>query len=114
MEIIYQLINSGSYFFLACSRHFDKSLLANTIKELYLGNRELFKGLWVYDKGDWEKTYPVIKLSFSNISHDTFGLEKAINVMLDDIAKEYNIEFSHDKYSYKLKELIIKLSAKHK
>jgi len=108
-EQIYNLITTGKYYFLSRPRRFGKSLLANTIKELYKGNKELFKGLWIYDKWNWEKTYPVIKISFSNISHNTMGLEKAINVMLDDIAKSYNIEYSEDDYSYKFKELIQEL-----
>jgi len=29
------------------------------------GNKRLFKGLYIYDKWNWEDKYPVIKLSFS-------------------------------------------------
>ena len=111
-ETIYKLVTEGNYYFISRPRRFGKSLLANTLKELFLGNKELFKGLWIYDKWDWSKTYPVIKISFSNIAHNTFGLEKAINVMLDDIAKKYDIKFSHENYSYKFKELIEILSLK--
>ena len=110
---IYKLILKGDYYFLSRPRRFGKSLLCNTLKELFLGNKELFKGLWIYDKWDWKTTYPVIKISFSNISHKTFGLEKAINVMLDDTAKKYNIKYTHDIFSYKFQELIIKLSKKN-
>ena len=111
-EDIYNMLNSGSYFFLSRPRRFGKSLLANTIKELYLGNKELFKGLWIYDKWDWKQKHNVIKISFSNISHNVMGLEKAINVMLNDIAKKHNITFSEDFYPYKFKELIENLSTK--
>ncbi len=78
---IYNLITQGKYYFLSRPRRFGKSLLANTIKELFLGSKDLFKGLWIYDKWDWEKTYPVIKISFSNIDHKKLGLEKAIAVI---------------------------------
>jgi hypothetical protein len=55
-EYIYNLINSGSYYFLSRPRRFGKSLLVDTMKELFFGNRALFKGLWIdvlideYDK----------------------------------------------------------------
>ncbi len=109
-KIIYKLVNDGDYFFLSRPRRFGKSLLANTIKELYLGSKELFKGLWIYDKWDWEKTYPVVKMSFSNISHDVIGLEKAIYNSLEDNAKINNISYEKESYPEKFRELIIKLS----
>jgi len=68
---IYNLLNSASYYFLSRPRRFGKSLLLNTIKEIFLGNRELFKGLWIYDKIKWEK-HPVIKISFSNLQDFVF------------------------------------------
>ncbi len=111
-ENIYKLLLGGKYYFISRPRRFGKSLLANTIKEIFSGNKELFKGLWIYDKWDWNKKYPVVKMSFSSISHNTFGLEKAINIMLDDTAKKYNIKFSQKNYSYKFQELIEKLAEK--
>jgi hypothetical protein len=65
---IYELINSASYYFLSRPRRFGKSLLLNTIKEVFFGNKELFKGLWIYDKIKWEK-FPVIKISFSSVDY---------------------------------------------
>ena len=37
-ENIYKLITERSYYFLSRPRRFGKSLLANTIKEIYKGN----------------------------------------------------------------------------
>lgn len=59
-ELIYTLLTAGNYYFLSRPRRFGKSLLANTLKEIFLGSKELFKGLWIYNKWDWSKTYPVI------------------------------------------------------
>ncbi len=86
-KTIYKLITEGTYYFLSRPRRFGKSLLVNTIKELYLGSKELFKDLWIYDKWDWEKTYPVIKISFSKIDYEELGLKNVINKELDKIAK---------------------------
>jgi len=64
-EEVYNLINSYKYVFLSRPRRFGKSLFLDTLKNLFEGKKELFKGLFIYDKWKFEK-YPVIKLSFTN------------------------------------------------
>ncbi|MCF8338499.1 MAG: ATP-binding protein [Bacteroidales bacterium] len=109
-RIIYDLLKVSHYNFLSRPRRFGKSLLINTLKELFLGNRELFKGLWIYDKlTDWY-SYPVIKISFSNIGHKSLGLEAAIENRLDSIANEYNITLTQQVYPLKFDELIRKMA----
>lgn len=56
---IYKLLR-GKYYFYARPRRFGKSLMLSTIKSLYQGKKELFKGLWIEDKWDWTKTNPVL------------------------------------------------------
>ncbi len=109
-ETIFKLINTGSYYLLSRPRRFGKSLLANTLKELFLGNKKLFKGLWIYDKWDRATTYPVIKISFSNISNNLIGIEQALHNRLSIIANENKILLEKESYSEKFQELIIKLS----
>jgi hypothetical protein len=58
------LIESGSYFFLSRPRRFGKSLLIDTFKELFEGNRALFTGLAAEQRWDWSRRYPVIRISF--------------------------------------------------
>jgi len=58
------LINQGSYYFLSRPRRFGKSLLLDTLAELFEGNRPLFEGLYADTHWDWGKHYPVIRLSF--------------------------------------------------
>ena len=70
-ESIYNLL-SQKYYFLSRPRRFGKSLLVNTLKEIFRGNKELFKGLWIYDKIDWEP-HPVIKISFANLDYKNLG-----------------------------------------
>src|SRR3546814_14237546 len=53
------------------SRRFGKSLLVSTLKELFSGNKELFKDLWIYNSDyEWQE-FPVIHLDFSQIEHLT-------------------------------------------
>ena len=63
-EEIYNLIDNGKYYFLSRPRRFGKSLLIDTIAELFKGSKEYFKGLFIYDKWNWDVKYPVIKISF--------------------------------------------------
>jgi hypothetical protein len=59
-ERIHHLITSGGYFFLSRPRRFGKSLTLSTIKEIYSGSRQLFQGLWIEDRWDWQKIHPVL------------------------------------------------------
>ncbi len=58
------LIENYSYIFLSRPRRFGKSLFVDTLNEIFNGNKELFKGLYIYDKYDFE-TYPVIRIDWS-------------------------------------------------
>ena len=72
-EYIWQLIRPAKeMYFLSRPRRFGKSLTLSTLKAVFEGKRELFKGLAIYDKPyDW-KPYPIIHLSFGdyNVSRD--------------------------------------------
>jgi hypothetical protein len=59
-----KLAEQGKYYFLSRPRRFGKSLLIDTIGELFAGNKALFSGLYVEDKWDWSIQYPVIRISF--------------------------------------------------
>ena len=60
------LIESGSYFFLSRPRRFGKSLLVDTFKELFEGNRALFEGLVAETRWNWSRRHPVIRISFAD------------------------------------------------
>ena len=111
-EHIFKLIQN-KYYFLSRPRRFGKSLLLNTIKEVFKGNKELFEGLWIYDKIEWE-SHPIIKISFSSVDYFNVGLKKAIDNMLNRIAKEYDIQLREESFSAKFGELIRILSEKKK
>ena len=65
-KYIYELVSPGGVYFLSRPRRFGKSLLLSTLEALYLGKKELFKGLYIYDKLKWE-IHPVIKLDMSEL-----------------------------------------------
>jgi hypothetical protein len=64
-EYAYHLTTQPGAFFLSRPRRFGKSLFVDTLKEIFEGNQKLFEGLYIHDKWDWTKKYPVIKLDFA-------------------------------------------------
>jgi hypothetical protein len=66
----------GKYYFLSRPRRFGKSLLTSTLYEIFSGNKELFKDLWIYDKIQW-KAHPVITLDFMTINAETPDILKS-------------------------------------
>ena len=95
--LVYDLAKKqGGSNFLSRPRRFGKSLLVNTFKELFLGNEKLFQGLWIHDKWNWSKTYPVIHLSFDSADYQGLGLDNAISYELKMWAKHYQIELTTD------------------
>ena len=106
---IHRLITSGDYFFLARPRRFGKSLTLSTIKSIYLGQRELFDGLWIADQWDWQRTRPVMHVSFSRIDYQGSGLEEAIKQMLAGQAALHGVNLESTTIKNMLVELLQKL-----
>ena len=66
-----ELIQNHKYTFLSRPRRFGKSLFLDTLQEIFEGNKELFKELYIYDKWSWSIKYPVIKISWSGLSSNS-------------------------------------------
>jgi len=107
-EIIYQLVETGKYYFLSRPRRFGKSLLVNTIKQLFSGEKALFEGLWIYDRWDWNKVNPVIHFDFSQLPYQEVGLSEAISRELDRNARLAGVEISGDNIKDRFRALIEK------
>jgi len=109
---IYRMINFSDYVFLSRPRRFGKSVLVGTLAALFEGKRELFKGLWIEDKWDWQP-YPVIRIDFAR-TVSTGSLEQfnqGLLLVLQRYARSYKISIpdSVDDARYYLAELIIEL-----
>ena len=64
-ELIYQLTHDGTIYFLSRPRRFGKSLLVSTLKNYFLGKKELFKGLAIERlETEWAE-YPVFHIDFN-------------------------------------------------
>jgi len=113
-RLIHTLVESGNYYFLSRPRRFGKSLLLDTMSELFSGSEELFKGLWIHDKWDWNSKNPVIRISFSNIGTGTIGLQSAIEGALQENANRLQVNLTGTAYDQLFKELITKAAQKNK
>ncbi len=110
-EVINKLITSGKYYFLSRPRRFGKSLLISTLKEIFNGNKELFKGLSIYDKIQWE-LHPVIHISFSSItySQSTVIFQNEIIDKLKYIGKQYGVYIAGSTLNSVFNKLLQELS----
>ncbi len=100
-----RLIQEHDYVFLSRPRRFGKSLFLDTLKEIFEGNRELFRGLHIYDKYDFEK-YPVIKISFGGV-RGVRRLERSIFDNLHENQKRLGVKCREtDDYVSCFRELI--------
>jgi hypothetical protein len=114
-KYIYKLITEGGgYYFLSRPRRFGKSLLISTISYLFQAERELFKGLYIEDKWNWEEIYPVIRVDFSKDVKNKDDLKEKV---YQELKKNYmwnSIEIPKDirNESILLEELIMRISEK--
>jgi len=112
-QLVHQLVTTGKYYFFARPRRFGKSLLISTLKELYLGNKAVFGGLWIEHNWDWSKTNPVVHFSFDELAYKQIGLEAAIRNELLRWAKHYKVRLLRTDYKSQFKELLEKVAKKH-
>lgn len=111
---IHQLLTSGGkYYFLSRPRRFGKSLLISTLNELFSGNKELFKNLYIYDKIQW-KPYPIIYIDFAKINYESPEILKASLVKwLCWLGETYNVQLDKNStYKDNFRDLILRLAQK--
>ena len=96
--LIYELFNTGSYYFLSRPRRFGKSLLLSTLEAYAQGKKELFKGLALEKlERDWT-VYPVLHMDLNTEKYDTkASLENKLELTLKQWEGEYG--YNPDEYS---------------
>ena len=96
--LIYELFNTGSYYFLSRPRRFGKSLLLSTLEAYAQGKKELFKGLALEKlERDWT-VYPVLHMDLNTEKYDTeASLENKLELTLKQWEAEYG--YNPDEYS---------------
>jgi hypothetical protein len=112
-EYIHRLVTTGDVYFLSRPRRFGKSLTLSTLDALFKGRKELFEGLYIYDKWDWEKKYPVIRIDWTLIKHKTpEDIEEDLSDVLRLKGESEDIRLTRKNASGCFGELIEKLHRK--
>ncbi|MDR1784038.1 MAG: AAA family ATPase, partial [Dysgonamonadaceae bacterium] len=96
-KYLVEMIDTGIIYFMSRPRRFGKSLTVSTFDAMFSGKKELFKGLYAEEfmnRADYYSS-PVIRLDMSQVTtySDFNRLEASIVMMLENIAKKYDVEF---------------------
>ena len=88
--LIYQLVTTGNIYFLSRPRRFGKSLLVSTLKNYFLGKKELFQGLAIEQlETEWAQ-YPVFHIDFNGNNFTGPGtLERKLEGYISEWEKLY-------------------------
>ena len=77
-DLIYRLAHEGNIYFLSRPRRFGKSLLVSTLKNYFLGRKELFEGLAISSlEKEWLE-YPVFHIDFNGSNFTAPGTLDAV------------------------------------
>ncbi|MCQ2188799.1 MAG: ATP-binding protein [Paludibacteraceae bacterium] len=116
-KYIWEIVNSGSSFFLSRPRRFGKSLLLSTFKAFFLGKKELFKGLEIERLAPdvWE-TYPVIHLDLASGSsyEGVAAIESAMKMQLIKSCRDLDVEIADSDVPTMFDNLIDSVYRKYK
>ncbi|MDE0104482.1 MAG: AAA family ATPase, partial [Bryobacterales bacterium] len=92
--LIHRLVSQGRYYFLSRPRRFGKSLLLDTLRELFKGSEPLFRGLAIHDIWDWKCTHAVVRLTFDGKYNEPGDLDSDVVNQLAWIGEDAGIEVS--------------------
>lgn len=102
-ELLYQLVKTGSYYFLSRPRRFGKSLLLSTLEAYFMGKKELFEGLAIEKlEKDWIQ-HPVLHMDlnaekFDSIEKLPLILERHLNLWEDTWGKDVREKTLSDRF----------------
>ena len=79
-KFVYKLADEGSYYFLSRPRRFGKSLFLSTLEAYFLGRKELFEGLAIYDMDKEWKSHPIFYIDLNTANfRDENSLYEVLN-----------------------------------
>ena len=108
--LVYDLLTTGTAYFLSRPRRFGKSLLISTLESIFRGEKALFDGLAIADTDYEFIEYPVVLFEFTKVlTRRVDDLERHIINNTNRIAEQYSVELTLESYEERLEELIRKL-----
>lgn len=115
-ERLYNLIQGSSVYFVSRPRRFGKSLMISTLQAIFQGKKELFNGLWIKEKSDYNwPTHPVIRIDMTQADRNSpEQFNHTLIQVLARIAATYQLDLpTQQSASTYLDTLISALHAKH-
>ncbi len=113
---IFDLIDKGKLYFLSRPRRFGKSLTLKTLRYIFEGKKDLFKGLYIAEKTNykWEK-HPVLKFNFAAYGHeyDSDELKVSIKRDLQKHSERFDIKLPDMRIADQFRILIEEISQKY-
>ncbi|MEZ5476006.1 MAG: ATP-binding protein [Thiolinea sp.] len=112
-QLAIDLVEDGKHYFLSRPRRFGKSLLLDTLKELFEGNEPLFRGLAAHGQWDWSVKYPVLRFSFGRKNYaDAQALQQSLHQQLTTLEEHFGIERQFEDAGSRFADLMEKVTAK--
>ncbi|MBO4490112.1 MAG: AAA family ATPase [Lentisphaeria bacterium] len=107
-EFIWNLINpAGESYFLSRPRRFGKSLTLSTLKAVFQGKKDLFKGLAIYDKPYEWRPFPIIHLDMGNCDiHTPDELSGYLNDLLTNTATSFGLQLRGELLTTRFENLL--------
>ncbi len=113
-QYMYELIENGKFYFISRPRRFGKSLTISALYYLFKGEKELFRGTYIYDKWEFAE-YPVIKLSMTELNtKDEHSVEASLKFHLKRLYEEYGAVIRTDDVKLMFSDLIFQMSKQGK
>ena len=108
-----RLVDEGTHYFLSRPRRFGKSLLLDTLKELFEGNEPLFAGLRIHDRWDWSLRHPVVRLDFGAGQFSESGyVHTSAMAQLAAAGQDAGVAVEHDTAPERFRDLLRALHAR--
>ena len=114
-KYIYDMVKEpfGQFFF-SRPRRFGKSLTVSTLESVFLGEKELFEGLYIYDKDYSWDTFPIIHIDFGKSDSSTVAsLEEWLKLEMTGIASKNEVQIGGSSPALMFGELIKALNNKY-
>ena len=89
--LVRKLVEEGRFYFLSRPRRFGKSLLLDTLRSLFEGREELFRGLDIHGHWDWSDRHPVVRLSFDGKYNAPGEIEGDVIEQLEAIERHHDL-----------------------
>jgi hypothetical protein len=110
-EYAQEIIEGYKHYRLCRPDGLGKSLFVDTLKEIFKGNKELFRDCKIYKSNYAWKPHPVVHLDFSKISSGTPGALKAgLKALLLEMSQLHEISIEEHSMQFQLMTLMRHLS----